>query len=64
MKTNQVSKVKVEVYEISNTFTPDISLDEQIKLGICDWQCDCPNGHVYFGRSEEEALFNAKAGGY
>ena len=53
-----------DVYEIPNTFTPDLSLDEQIKLGISDWQLDCPNGHVYFGHTRWEALENAQKGDF
>jgi hypothetical protein len=52
----------LEVFEIPNTFTPDMSFEEQIAEGICDWQVDLPNGHVYFGRSRDEAIANAQAG--
>ena len=53
-----------DLYEIANTFTSDLSLDTQIRLGICDWQLDCPNGHCYFGHTRVEAIDNAKMGGF
>ena len=54
-----------EVYEISNTFTKDFSLDKQISLGINDWQLDCTqSGHTYFGHTKIEAMENAEKGGY
>lgn len=53
-----------DVYEIPNTFTQDLSLDEQIAIGINDWAIACPNGHVYFGRTECEVKENAQLGGF
>jgi tryptophanyl-tRNA synthetase len=63
-KQNQQRKAGImEVYEIPNTFTNDLTLDEQIALGINDWQAECKNGHVYFGKTKAEAVENANKGG-
>jgi len=49
----------IECYEIPNTFTRDFSLDQQIALGICDWQAEDRNsGKVAFGHTKKEALEN------
>lgn len=53
----------IDVFEIPNTFTPDLSLDVQIELGICDWQAEDEHGHVAFGHTREEAIFNLKRAG-
>ena len=53
-----MSNQSFEVYEIPNTFTRDLSLDQQIELGICDWQVDIGD-LSYFGRNKAEALTNA-----
>jgi hypothetical protein len=52
--------MKIECYEIPNTFTRDLPLDEQIALGICDWRCE-GNGLIAFGHSEAEARANYAA---
>jgi hypothetical protein len=49
-----------EVYEVPNTFTSDMSLDEQIEAGCNDWRADCSDGSVHFGRTEAEARKNAE----
>jgi hypothetical protein len=51
-----------DIYEIPNTFTRDLSLDQQIALGISAWQMDCPSGHTYFGHTRFEVIANATAG--
>jgi hypothetical protein len=51
----------IECYEIPNTFTPEMPLDEQIEQGCNDWRCDLPNGIVFFGRTKEEALSQARS---
>ena len=50
-----------ECYEIPNTFTPDLPLDEQIALGICDWRAEGSSGRVAFGHSEQECRANFTA---
>jgi len=50
----------IEVYEIPNTFTRDLSLDVQIELGINDWQAECGK-RVAFGHTREEAVQNLSA---
>jgi hypothetical protein len=47
-----------EVYEISNTYTTDLSLDAQIELGICDWVAETFDGRVGFGHTKVEAITN------
>ena len=50
---------RYEVYEIPNTCTNDITLDEQIELGINDWKCeDHLTGAVSFGRTRQDAINN------
>ena len=53
--------MKIECYEIPNTFTHDIPLDNQIALGINDWRAEDSNGRVAFGHSEQEARANFTA---
>lgn len=50
----------IEFYEIPNTFTRDISLEEQIEIGICDWQVSMSDGAVIVGHTQKEALENAR----
>jgi hypothetical protein len=47
----------IQVYEVPNTFTRDLPLDEQIALGINDWRAECGE-QVAFGHTREEALNN------
>lgn len=48
--------MSVLVYPISNTFTRDIPLDEQIQLDICEWEAEHEEtGYTHVGRSQEEA---------
>jgi len=54
------AKMNVEIYEIPNTFTPDLSLDRQIDLGINDWRAECGR-MVAFGHTESEARENITA---
>jgi hypothetical protein len=46
----------IDCYEIPNTFTPEMPLDEQIAQGCNDWRADLPNGVSFLGRTQEEAL--------
>lgn len=58
--------MKIECYEISNTFTPDLSLEEQIEQGICDWRAELEDDSVFggyrvaFGRTRDEAIRNLR----
>ena len=53
-------KPAVDVFEVANTFTRDIPLDQQIALGINDWRAE--RGHaVAFGHSRDEAIANLGA---
>lgn len=47
----------VEVYEIPNTFTNDLTLDEQIELGINDWHAECGK-YWAVGKTHDEAAEN------
>lgn len=49
------------VTPIGNTFTRYYSIDEQVALGISDWQAEDDSGRVAFGHSEEEARENFAA---
>jgi len=46
---------------ISNTFTRDLCIDQQVALGISDWQAEDDSGRVAFGHTEEEARENFAA---
>ena len=50
--------MKLDIYAIPNTFTPDFSLDKQIQLGISDWVVEGAGGHCSFGHTREEAIAN------
>jgi hypothetical protein len=47
-------------YEIHNPSFNDMTLDQQIEVGINDWAVEGKSGHLYFGRTEQEALQIAK----
>jgi len=46
---------------ISNTFTRDLCIDQQVALGISDWQAEDDSGRVAFGHTEAEARENFAA---
>lgn len=47
---------RIRVYPIGNTFSRDIALDQQIALGICDWEAeDEATGRVHVGETAAEA---------
>lgn len=56
----------IEVYEIPNTYTTDISFERQIDLGICNWKAEVTDSSVYggykmaFGQTKAEALENLR----
>lgn len=43
-------------YEVLNPSFNDMTLAEQIEVGINDWAVEGRSGHVYFGRTADEAL--------
>lgn len=49
-----------QAYEIHNPSFPDLTLEAQISYGCSDWGAEDANGHVYVGRTKEEAE-NARA---
>lgn len=42
-------------YEVSNPSVSDLSLDEQINLGINNWCAEDSLGRPFYGRTKEEA---------
>ena len=50
--------MKLDIYAIKNTFTPDFSLVKQVQLGISDWIAEGAGGHCAYGRTREEARNN------
>jgi len=50
----------VEVYEVLNTHTPDLFLEEQIDHGCNDWRADCSDGSSHFGHTKAEATKEAR----
>ena len=51
-------------YEVHNPSFNDMTLEEQIEAGVNDWAVDGRSGHVYFGRSAQEAVQIAAAHNY
>jgi len=47
-------------YEVHNPSFNDLTLSQQIEYGINDWAVEGKSGHLYFGRTEQEALEIAK----
>jgi hypothetical protein len=45
-------------YEVHNPSFNDLTLEQQIEYGICDWCAEGKNGHPYFGRTKEDAEKN------
>jgi hypothetical protein len=43
-------------YEVHNPSFNDMSLLEQIEVGINDWAVQGKSGHIYFGRTAKEAV--------
>jgi hypothetical protein len=42
-------------YEVRNPSFTDMSLEQQIDVGINDWCAEGRNGHPYFGQTKEQA---------
>ena len=55
MKTKHAPAV--DVFEVANTYTRDIPLDQQIEMSINDWRAECGRA-VAFGHSRQEAIAN------
>jgi len=53
-------KIMNKAYEIHNPDFSDMSLDEQIAAGCCDWCVEGRSGHEFFGRTAVEAVRIAK----
>ncbi len=52
---SEVNEMKA-AYEVHNPSFNDMSLLEQIEAGINDWAVQGKSGHIYFGRSAQEAI--------
>jgi hypothetical protein len=58
MQSSQPTSKELNVkaaYEIHNPSFNDMTIDEQIEVGINDWCAEGRDGHPYFGRSKEQA---------
>lgn len=42
-------------YEVRNPSFSDMTLEQQIEVGINDWCAEGASGHPYFGQSKAEA---------
>jgi hypothetical protein len=51
-------------YEVHNPSFNDLTLDQQIECGVNDWAVEGKSGHLYFGRTAEEATSIAKTYNY
>lgn len=51
-------------YAVHNPSFNDLTLDQQIECGINDWAVEGKSGHLYFGRTAEEAKSIAQAHNY
>lgn len=47
--------MKTETYEVASPSFRDMSLDEQIRVGVCDWVHVDASGREFFGRSKSDA---------
>ena len=45
----------MKAYEVHNPSFNDMTLEEQIEVGINDWAVENKTGHLYFGRTAKEA---------
>jgi hypothetical protein len=45
-----------KAYEILSVSFNDLNLEEQIAYGINNWAVEGKSGHIYFGKTEKEAL--------
>ena len=45
-------------YEIHNPSFNDMTLDQQIEAGVCDWCAEGPDGHPFFGETKDKAEAN------
>jgi len=43
-------------YEVHNPSFNDMTLAQQIDAGINDWAVEGASGHIYFGRTAQEAI--------
>jgi hypothetical protein len=48
-----------KAYEIHNPDFNDMTLDQQIEAGCCDWCVEGISGHKYYGHSPRAAQQNA-----
>ena len=48
-----------KAYEIHNPDFNDMTLDQQIEAGCCDWCVEGISGHKYYGHSARAAMQNA-----
>jgi len=51
-------------YEVRNPSFNDMTLEQQIDCGINDWAVEGKSGHLYFGRTAEEAKAIAQTYNY
>ncbi len=50
----------MKAYEVHNPSFNDMTLEQQIEVGINDWAVEGKSGHVYFGRTPQEAEVMAR----
>ena len=48
-----------QAFEIHNPDFQDMTLEEQIEAGCCDWCVEGHSGHLYYGHSPRAAQQNA-----
>ena len=51
----------MKAYKVHNPSFNDMGLEEQIEHGINDWAVEGKSGHVYFGRTAQEAVAIARS---
>jgi hypothetical protein len=49
----------MNAYEVHNPSFNDMNLEQQIEAGINDWAVEGKSGHIYYGRTAQEAISNA-----
>jgi hypothetical protein len=53
---NHLGHKNVKAYEVHNPSFNDMNLEQQIEHGINDWAVESKSGHIYFGRTAQEAI--------
>ena len=54
-----LGNMMTKAFEIHNPDFNDMTLEQQIKAGCCDWCVEGRSGHCYYGHTARAAMQNA-----